>query len=167
MGNRWFQPWWALNLDCPSPWYATENGTKALSSFFNRFAEPRLRIGIPVVGCPDYAKLIAQRAQTAGVPFAPPYYPEHLRSYVDKHDPASCPFRAKDWSNPFLGKRILILSGGKDTLVPWSVSKDFAEGLYIGDGVKRVVVEEDAGHECTPVMIKEIVLFIQDWLNGE
>lgn len=129
--------------------------------------EPRLRIGIPIVGCPDYAKLIAHRAQTTDLPFAPPYYPEHLMSYVDKHDPASSPFRAKDRSNPFLGKRILILSAGKDTPVPWSVSKDFAEGLYIGDGVKRVVVEEDAGHECTPLMIKEIVLFIQDWLNGK
>ena len=110
---------------------------------------------------------MAYRAKTAGVPLSPPYYPVHLRSHVDKHDPVNFPFRAKDGSNPFLGKRILVLSAGNDILVPWSATKDFAEGLHVGDGVKRIVVEAGVGHECTPAMVEETVLFIQDWLNNE
>ena len=87
-----------------------------------------------------------------------------MKAYVDAYDPASFAFREKDVTNPFLGKRILVLSGAKDKLVPWSTSREFVEGLEVGDGVKKVVLEENAGHECTPAMIQEAALFVTDWL---
>ncbi|KAF9226318.1 alpha/beta-hydrolase [Gyrodon lividus] len=126
--------------------------------------EPRIRLAIPIIGCPDYTKLISQRAEYTGVPFTPPYYPPQLKSYVDAYDPASFPFRANDLTNPFLGKRILVLSGANDKLVPWTASKEFVEGLEVGEGVKRVVLQENAGHECTPAMIQEASLFVSEWL---
>lgn len=107
---------------------------------------------------------MSQRAQLARVPFEAPYYPLHLKAYVDAYDPASLAFRENVVTNPFLGKRILVLSGAKDKLVPWSACQEFVEGLEVGDGVKKVVLEDDAGHDCTPSMIREAALFVTDWL---
>jgi len=126
--------------------------------------DPRIQLGIPIIGCPDYTKLISQRARFFGVPLEAPHYPLHLKAYVDSYDPASFAFRENDATNPFLGKRILVLSGAKDKLVPWSASQEFVEGLEVGDGVKKVVLEENAGHECTPSMIREAGLFVIGWL---
>ncbi|KAG1836212.1 hypothetical protein DFJ58DRAFT_917733 [Suillus subalutaceus] len=68
---------------------------------------------------------------------------------------ARLPYRAKDASNPFLGKKVLVISGKEDKLVPWVTSAEFVDGLEVGEGgIKRVVVEEGAGHECTSGMLK-------------
>lgn len=65
--------------------------------------------------------------------------------------------------NPFFGKKILVLSGGKDQLVPWSASQDFVERLHVGDeGTKISVVVPEAGHECHPVMMETMAKFIWD-----
>ncbi|KAG1847592.1 Alpha/Beta hydrolase protein, partial [Suillus subluteus] len=129
--------------------------------------EPRLTLGIPIIGCPDYTKLISQRAQSSGIPFSPPYFPASLKTYIETHDPAQLAYRAKDASNPFFGKKILVLSGKEDKLVPWVASAEFVDGLEVGEGgVKRVVVAEGAGHECTSGMRKEAGLFVREWLSG-
>ncbi|KAG2105168.1 Alpha/Beta hydrolase protein [Suillus cothurnatus] len=128
--------------------------------------EPRLTLGIPIIGCPDYTKLISQRAQSSRIPFSPPYFPTSFKTYIETHDPAQLAYRAKDASNPFLGKKILVLSGKEDKLVPWVVSAEFVEGLEVGEGFKRVVVEEGAGHECTSGMRREVGLFVRKWLSG-
>ncbi|KAG2139331.1 Alpha/Beta hydrolase protein [Suillus clintonianus] len=128
--------------------------------------EPRLKIGIPIIGCPDYTKLISQRALSSGVPFKPPYYPDSLKEYVGAHDPAQLPYRATDASNPFLGRKILVLSGANDTLVPWVATKEFVQGLEVGkEGIKRFVLQEGAGHECTPAMQREAGSFVREWLS--
>ncbi|KAH7882421.1 hypothetical protein F5I97DRAFT_1939454 [Phlebopus sp. FC_14] len=128
--------------------------------------EPRIQLAIPIIGCPDYTKLLQSRAQSFGVPFAPPYYPPQLKAYVDTHDPAKLSFREMGPSNPFLGKKILALFGAKDELVPWAASSDFIEGLEVGDGVKRIVFDENAGHECSAMMSKEAGLFVTEWLTS-
>ncbi|KAG8216433.1 Alpha/Beta hydrolase protein [Butyriboletus roseoflavus] len=126
--------------------------------------EPRIQLAIPIIGCPDYTKLISQRAQFHGISLEAPHYPLHLKAYVEAYDPASFAFREKDVANPFLGKRILVLSGAEDKLVPWTASQEFVEGLEVGGGVKKVVLEENVGHDCTPAMIQEAALFVRDWL---
>ncbi|KAG2046848.1 alpha/beta-hydrolase [Suillus hirtellus] len=128
--------------------------------------EPRLTLGIPIIGCPDYTKLIYQRAQSSNIPISPPYFPTSFMTYVERHDPAQLAYRAKDASNPFFGKKVLVLSGKEDKLVPWVASAEFVEGLEVGEGgVKRVVVEEGAGHECTSEMRKEAGSFVREWLR--
>ncbi|KAG2033988.1 hypothetical protein BDR03DRAFT_966245, partial [Suillus americanus] len=129
--------------------------------------EPRLTLGIPIIGCPDYTKLISQRAQLSSIPLSPPYFPTSFKTYIETNDPAQLAYRAKDASNPFFGKKVLVLSGKEDKLVPWVASAEFVEGLEVGEGgVKRVVVEEGAGHECTNGMRKEAELFVREWLSG-
>jgi predicted esterase len=78
-------------------------------------------------------------------------------------DPVSLPYFSEESSNPFLGKKILVLSGGQDKIVPWSTARDFVERLEVGkEGRKKSVVVEDAGHACTLEMVAEMVQFIKD-----
>jgi alpha-beta hydrolase superfamily lysophospholipase len=125
--------------------------------------DPRLKLGIPIIGCPDFLSLMAARAKQHSLPMTPPYHmPDRLLSYIRQHDPVSISYDVQNASNPFLGKKILVLAGGMDTLVPYSAGKDFVEKLQVGtDGVKQVVIIPDAGHECTPAMVAEMERFIE------
>jgi predicted esterase len=83
-----------------------------------------------------------------------------FKETVQKLDP---PFLIRDGENPFLGKRVLVLSGEIDRLVPWDASKEFVERLEVGqDGVKKVSLYRGVGHECTDEMVKEMAEFISN-----
>lgn len=124
--------------------------------------EPRIAYGIPIIGCPDFLQLMTPRAQQYSISLSPPHLPESLLSYIRQHDPVSTPFQAQDASNPFMGKKILVLSGDIDTLVPWTASQKFVENLWVGNkGAKKVIVFPDVGHECTTTMIAEAAQFIK------
>ncbi|KZW02918.1 hypothetical protein EXIGLDRAFT_586244, partial [Exidia glandulosa HHB12029] len=112
--------------------------------------DPRITIGIPIVGCPTYEPLMKWRMkQTFGTPdLEAPRYPDTFREYVSKG--VAVPYTALDASNPFYGKKILVLSGKDDQLVHWSASETFIDALEVGpQGVKRVIVEEGVGHTMT------------------
>ena len=112
-------------------------------------------------GCPDYLALISERAAQNGIPLEPPYIPKTFLALVAQQDPATAPYTAADASNPFYGKKILVLSGEDDKLVPWSASEKFVDNLNVGpDGVKEVVVAPGVGHECTKDMVRAMSKFI-------
>ncbi|KIM84769.1 hypothetical protein PILCRDRAFT_368511 [Piloderma croceum F 1598] len=132
------------------------------STWISLCSDPRLKLGIPIIGCPDFLSLMAARAKKHSLPITPPYIPDSLLSYIRQRDPVSTPYDVQNATNPFLGKKILVLAGGMDTLVPYSAGKDFVEKLQVGtDGVKQVVIIPDAGHECTPAMVAEMEKFIE------
>ena len=117
-------------------------------------SEPRIRIGIPICGCADYLALMEKRAEKHGIPRTPPFFPESLRALVRANDPVVAPPGA------FSGKRILVLSGADDMLVPWSASRAFVEALDVGEqGKKRVVVYPGVRHEYTLEMREELFRF--------
>lgn len=123
--------------------------------------EPRISIGIPIVGCPDYEALMELRAkQTYGVPeLKPPRYPDALREIVTKGKQVN--LTATDASNPFLGKKILVLSGKEDQLVHWSASESFIDAVQVGpEGVKRILLEEGVGHTMSDRARQEAAEFI-------
>ncbi|KAJ4479955.1 Alpha/Beta hydrolase protein [Lentinula aciculospora] len=127
--------------------------------------EPRIKVGIPIIGCPDYLLLISERAAKHGISLdsASKYFPESLLSLIREEGPPSTPYLEEGVSNPFFGKNILVLSGGADPLVPWSASEGFVEGLTVGPhGYKKVVVQPDTGHTVTPEMIKEMIEFLRE-----
>ena len=114
-----------------------------------------------MTGCPDYLTLISKRAKAHKLPFGPPHIPDSLVQVIKRADPVAAPYTASDESNPFLGKKILVLSGQKDKTVPWSTAKDFVDGLNVGEqGVKEVMVEPGVGHDFSPVMVKAAGRFI-------
>lgn len=109
-------------------------------------------------------KLITKRAKYSGVALAPPAFPDSLREYIARNDPARAPYTASDASNPFYNKNILVLSGGDDPLVPFTYSEEFVDRLNVGPkGIKRVHVAPGVGHECTPEMVKQMSEFIWEF----
>ncbi|RDB29097.1 hypothetical protein Hypma_014792 [Hypsizygus marmoreus] len=120
--------------------------------------DTRVKTGIPIIGCPDYLRLMESRAGKLELG-GPPFFPASFTTLVRKLDP---PYRTG--LNPYLGKRLLVLSGKEDKLVPWDASQEFVEGVDVGeDGVKKVSLYEGVGHECTPEMVNEMADFIADY----
>lgn len=106
-------------------------------------------------------QLITKRAKYSHVELKPPHFPDSLRKYIASHDPATTAYSAPGERNPFWGKKVLVLSGGDDPLVPFSYSEEFVTKLNVGpDGVKEVVVAPGVGHECTPDMVKQMANFV-------
>ena len=84
---------------------------------------------------------------------------------VKNVDPVASAYRDTSPANPFLGKRILVLSGEQDPLVPWNASEKFIEGLEVGETqecVKRVSIHQGVKHDCTEAMIREMASFIKE-----
>ncbi|EJD48964.1 hypothetical protein AURDEDRAFT_112703 [Auricularia subglabra TFB-10046 SS5] len=119
--------------------------------------EPRITFGVPIIGCPVYTPLMEWRVkQTYGEDLTAPRYPDSLRAFVEA---------PRGGLNPYAGKRILVLSGADDQLVPWVASKGHVEALDVGPkGAKRVVVVEGAGHEVTESMLRDAAAFVADAL---
>ncbi|KAH9057891.1 Alpha/Beta hydrolase protein [Lactarius vividus] len=115
--------------------------------------EPRIRIGIPICGCVDIFALLEQGADRLGIPRTAPYFPESLRALVAAYSPTAAPPGA------FVGKRILVLSGADDTIVPWSASRAFVEALDVGPRGKKEVMVLPGKHGCTDEMRDEMFRF--------
>lgn len=138
----------------PPTYYLPTSSSLFNFNFNNNNKEPRIRIGIPICGCPDYLTLIEQRAEHLGVPRAPPYIPASLRALVSANDTVTAPAAV------FVGKRVLVLAGADDKLVPWATSRAFVEALDVGRGGRKVVVVvPGVGHEFTDGMREEMFNF--------
>ena len=71
------------------------------------------------------------------------------------------PYTTHDAANPFLGKKLLVLSGADDRIVPWSSARGVVERLEVGaQGVKEVFVEPGIGHDFSPAMVERAARFI-------
>ncbi|KAJ7677325.1 Alpha/Beta hydrolase protein [Mycena rosella] len=126
--------------------------------------DPRVKIAIPIIGCPDTLGLMVPRAEGQGIAIGPPHFPESLLKVIKATSLTGLPYTSKGDDNPFLGKKILVLCGGSDRLVPWTASQGFVEGLEVGTGSKEVVVEEGAGHEVSAAMKSAVVRYVMDVL---
>ncbi|KAG9056346.1 hypothetical protein FS842_010923 [Serendipita sp. 407] len=125
-------------------------------------SEPRIEVAMPVVGCPDFLSLMTDRATRKGCdPSNAAHFPRSLVEFVRKYDPATAPFTSPDNRNPFVGKKILAISGAKDRLVPWEFSESFFDSLYVGEGgLKEHFQDEDAGHVWTTKMGDKMAEFV-------
>ena len=95
------------------------------------------------------------------MPVGPPHIPGSLLQLIKRADPAAAPYTATGESNPFLGKKILVLSGQDDKVVPWSAAKEVVEKVNVGQGgVKEIFVEPGVGHDFSPAMVKEAARFV-------
>ncbi len=106
---------------------------------------------------------MSARAEQNGLSFGPPLFPDSLKAVVERESPGSVPYNKETVDNPFIGKKILVLSGKEDTLVPWEASKEIVEHLEVGpEGVIRYIVEAGAAHKVTTRMKDEAAKFILD-----
>lgn len=119
------------------------------------YVDARIKTGIPIIGCPDYLRLMEGRAARVGR--TGESVPAALRRAVERLDP---PFAA---ASVYEGKRLLVLSGEADKLVPWEASRGFVEKVELkAGGVKKVSVYAGVGHECTDDMVQEMAGFIAE-----
>ncbi|KAF3927754.1 hypothetical protein ABW21_db0208415 [Orbilia brochopaga] len=145
--------------------------------------EPRITAGVVVIGCPDFQAVMTHRARKSklqssqeGRFIGSADYPRSLVVTVNKTDPAGIIMtnrapedRVKLIQERLGGKKVLVLSGGADKLVPYECSKPFLDLLKDkGQGILdiRDVVYEGVGHECTEPMIQELVAFVAEFLAG-
>ncbi len=144
-------------------WIVLRNGMHTVAVYTwiltDILIEPRIKIAVPIIGehstfdwgspaadcfpsaCPDYLALMSRRARSHKLPVGPPYFPAFLLALIARADPCTAPYTAPDASNPFHGKKILVLSGQDDKKVPWTSAQTFVDGLNVGaHGVKEVIV---------------------------
>ncbi|KAI0171127.1 hypothetical protein BJ166DRAFT_213495 [Pestalotiopsis sp. NC0098] len=116
------------------------------------FAEPRVTAGVAVIGCPDFAGLMSDRARKSKLPtfsaadagasfLGSRDFPPALVRAVAKYDPKGILFGAGEVDSPtpepeqarlrplldarVRGKKFQVLSGGQDKLVPYAKSEPF------------------------------------------
>lgn len=108
---------------------------------------------------------MSERARKRNIATEPPFFPASFLDHVAKHDPVSTAYTSTSpGENPFYGKKILAVAGGKDPLVPWAHSERFFGQLEVGDGTKDLFIDPEAGHEMNMVMVDVIVKWL--WKNA-
>ncbi|KAJ7178722.1 Alpha/Beta hydrolase protein [Mycena crocata] len=130
------------------------------SAWIAAATDPRVKIVIPIIGCPDYLGLMEPRAKAQGISVAPPHFPEGLVKVIRAASPTALPYTSNGNENPFMGKHVLVLAGGSDPLVPWTASQAFVNGLEVGPGTKEYVVFDGVAHEVPPQMVEAVVAYI-------
>ncbi|KAK6498802.1 hypothetical protein TWF481_011375 [Arthrobotrys musiformis] len=139
--------------------------------------EPRVKGGVVIIGCPDFQSVMTHRALKSKLKsyqedrfLGSPDYPKALDSTVRRTDPAGIILRDKSQAESSKlikerlgGKKVLVLSGGADKLVPYDCSKPFLDLLKTeGQGIVEVkdIVYDGVGHDCTEQMVAELVNFV-------
>jgi pimeloyl-ACP methyl ester carboxylesterase len=116
--------------------------------------DSRISAAVIVVGCPDLTSLLLDRlggfTSPAEVPAGTIEWPESISKL----------YLARDRNvTGITGKKILILNGAVDPLVPSRFSWSWVEN-YGANNAVTFVEQEDTGHALTVEMVQKIV----DWL---
>ncbi|RPA96565.1 hypothetical protein L873DRAFT_1811182 [Choiromyces venosus 120613-1] len=124
-------------------------------------ALPRIEGVVSVIGCPDYKRLMAGRAERSGVDVREVFEDAGVGAIVGRLDPAAV--GVEGLKEVWKGKRLLALSGGADRLVPYACSEPFLAEVKgaVGRGELELVVKDIVydwvKHECTSEMVREMV----------
>ncbi|GAA5984014.1 hypothetical protein JCM5350_004992 [Sporobolomyces pararoseus] len=148
-------------------WYCSGISLGGHSTWLALAHEPRISLGIPIIGAPSTLTLLSDRARSlpppsGPLPVLPPYFPASFIDFLKKNDPDQLPMST--WKD----RKILVLSGEDDTLVNFvkGGSERFVEKLKKEGGLQelQVWVQPKTGHACTPEMMERATKFI--WKYG-
>ncbi|KAK9483391.1 Alpha/Beta hydrolase protein [Lipomyces starkeyi] len=122
-------------------------------------SDSRIQIAIPIVGCPDMTCLVIDRlgkyTSVEQIPEGTKEWPKSLEQLYASRDESITAIN---------GKKILVLNGALDTLVPDKFTKSWIEKYAANNDVKYVVLEEN-GHYLSWPMIDEITEWLAPFLN--
>jgi hypothetical protein len=60
-----------------------------------------------------------------------------------------------------MGKNFLALAGAQDGIVPLLATRKFLDSIDVGPtGTKRLVIQQEVGHQCTREMVKEMAKLV-------
>lgn len=147
--------------------------------------EPRISVGVPIIGCCDYLALMRQRLRsfmTKGEQGREPqaedeerYLPAAFQAELRRLETAAMDQAAVE---VLKRKKLLVLCGGDDRLVPFDCSKPFLDRLRHAiehDAVSAsssdlhqhgdctVIVEQGQGHALSESMLAATVEWILRW----
>lgn len=96
----------------------------------------------------------------------PCIFPQTLQALLKRTDPINSPFDTSDPKlNPFWNKKLLVLTGQADDVVPAALGEPFYDRLQVGpEGVKERWSQEGCGHRCSKEMIERAAEFL--WKHG-
>jgi hypothetical protein len=133
--------------------------------------EPRVTIGIPIIGCPDYYSMIKERIarkppSNGQRTLVGPAWPPSFAELIAKGDPCAVDYTSHDPAiNPYINKQILILGGGDDKLVPPRFGQKMYDEMYVGEtGAKDMIIQDGVGHDTSSEMIERVGEWI--WKYG-
>ncbi|KAI0595472.1 hypothetical protein F4775DRAFT_370757 [Biscogniauxia sp. FL1348] len=165
------------------------------------FAEPRVTAGVMVIGCPDYMSLMQDRARLSKLQtwsatdngasfFGSRDFPDALIAACKKFDPKGIVFGTGEISRApsaaeqdrirsvldsrIHGKKLQVLSGGADKLVPYAAAEPFLDFLktaaasWYKNGAVSIEdhVYQGVGHEFNAEMRKDATRFILDAVDA-
>lgn len=83
------------------------------------------------------------------------YYPARTRAFYEDHKGAA----------PYKGKKILALCGGVDEVIPPRLGMDEWNDVVqlLGKENAQMVVQDNAGHICTPEMVGHAAEWFYKW----
>lgn len=123
-------------------------------------ADPRVQIGIPIIGLPfeSFPVYLRARALSQGLKWEPPVYPPSLKSFIE---PVRNPVEEQQ---KYSGKKILSMHGKEDRLVPYGKGErdlrqieKWVEEDKSKAGVCAIDVQDNVGHVCSIQMLKKAV----------
>ncbi|GAA5902328.1 alpha/beta hydrolase family protein [Sporobolomyces salmoneus] len=144
-------------------WYCSGISLGGHATWLALAYEPRISLGIPIIGAPSTLTLLSDRALNLPAPsgpltVSPPYFPKTFIDLLKKHDPDQAPMSV--WK----GRKICVLSGEDDTLVNFvkGGSEKFVERLEKEGELQelQVSVQPKTGHACTPEMMERAQRFV-------
>jgi dienelactone hydrolase len=139
------------------------------SAWLSLLHDAKVSAAAVVIGCADYCALMQDRGVKSRIPdFAVgdcASFPGSLLEVVKQWDPAA--IGKEEVVRRLKGKKVLVLSGGGDKLVPYRCSEEVLEWLKAGGVGVRDVVYEGVGHECTTAMVEELGRWVRTVVVGE
>ncbi|GAA6006723.1 hypothetical protein JCM11491_003157 [Sporobolomyces phaffii] len=148
-------------------WYCSGISLGGHSTWISLAHEPRISLGVPIIGSPSTLTLLSDRALSLPAPSGPlsvsaPYFPKSFLAFLDQNDPDKVAMSV--WN----GRKLLVLSGNDDTLVNYvkGGSERFVERLRAEGQLQelQVFVQPNTGHACTPEMMERATKFV--WKYG-
>ena len=92
------------------------------------------------------------RLKKSGLPIEPPYLPLSFVRVLERDDPGTIFRQTNEIPEPLKRKRILVLSGKEDNLVPWTASDSFITALRKQSPSVEIKVYPGIGHKFPPIM---------------
>ncbi|GAA5938030.1 hypothetical protein JCM1841_000212 [Sporobolomyces salmonicolor] len=149
-------------------WYCAGISLGGHATWLALAHDPRLSLGIPIIGSPSTLTLLSHRATTqiaapmGPLPVSAPYFPSSFLALLKRLDPDQVDLGV--WK----GRKLLVMSGAEDELVNFvhGGTHAFVQRLEKEGACERVEVwvQPQTGHACTSEMIERAREFV--WRYG-
>lgn len=117
-----------------------------------------IKIGVSIAGCGDYKKMMLNRASRMNIPVPPcddTFISDQLLALIAINDPVNC-------IDSFKGKKILVIHGTEDRIVPIMDNNEFISNLAEkNDDTVELYKELGGGHVLSDQMKEKSISWIE------